>query len=85
MATRKMTFTFPEDVAARFARRVPANQRSRYVCDAVMARLAEQEQQLIAACEAANADPDVSAIELEFDALPDTVAEPWTADAPASR
>ena len=41
-------------------------------------------QQLIRACEAANQDPDVSAIEGEMDALTDEITEPsiWTLHEP---
>ena len=81
MATRKMTFTLPEDLAARFARRVPARQRSRYLAEALAQRLAERDRQLVRACEIANHDPEVRAIEDEFDSLPSLpgeIAEPWT-------
>jgi hypothetical protein len=85
MAFRKMTFTLPEELASRFVRRVPARFRSQYVAEALNASLGEQENQLIAACEIANADPDVLALEREFDALPAEVTEPWLhADAPQS-
>ncbi len=46
-------------------------------------KLAEQERQLIRACEILNADPEVRKIEKEFDALTDEIAEPWE-DSPAS-
>jgi ubiquinone biosynthesis protein UbiJ len=82
MATRKMTFTLPEDVAAKFIRRVPARDRSRYVAAALAEKLTEADRQLIHACEIANQDPEVAAIEREFDALPSEIAEPWS-DAPA--
>lgn len=82
MASKKMTFTLPEDLARQFVRRVPARDRSRYVTEAIAARLRERDERLIRACEAANRDPDVLAIEQEWDALPDDVAEPWS-DAPA--
>jgi hypothetical protein len=39
-------------------------------------------EQLIRACEAANRDPDVLAIEREMDALNDEITEPWI-DAPS--
>ena len=75
-----MTFTIPEDVAARFIHRVPARDRSRYVAQAIAASLKEQEDRLIRACEIANADPDVQRIEEEWDQLSDEadrVEEPW--------
>ena len=78
MATRKMTFTLPEELAARFARRVPARKRSRYLAEALAQKLAERDRQLVRACEIANHDPEVRAIENEFDSLPGEIAEPWT-------
>jgi hypothetical protein len=80
MASRKMTFSLPESLAAKFTKHVPARARSRYVADAIANRLTERERRLIESCDAANADPDIVAIAREFDALPDTVAEPWTID-----
>lgn len=82
MASRKMTFTLPEDVAGLLLRRVPARDRSRYVAEALAAKLREREERLIHACEIANRDPEVLAIEQAWEALPDNIAEPWS-DAPA--
>ena len=82
MAARKMTFTLPEELAVQFIRRVAARDRSRYVAEALVEKLAERDRQLLRACEIANQDPEVSAIEQEFDALPSEVTEPWT-DAPS--
>ena len=79
---RKMTFTLPEEPAVRFARKAPARQRSRYLAEALAQRLAERERQLVRACEIANRDPEVRAIEIEFDSLPGEIAEPWTRAAP---
>jgi hypothetical protein len=77
MAARKMTFTLPEVLALDFRRHVPARNRSRYVAEALRERLAERERRLIRSCTVANEDPDVQETEREFDALPDTVSEPW--------
>jgi hypothetical protein len=77
-----MTFTIPEDVARQFLKRVPARERSRYVVEAIRTKLREREQQLIQACDIADADADVLMLEEEFGNLPDEVTEPWT-DAPA--
>ena len=77
MASRKMTFTVPDEVADRFLRRVPSRQRSHYVAEAITAKLNERDARLKAACEALNNDPDVQAIEQEWDTLVDTVVEPW--------
>jgi hypothetical protein len=65
-----MTFTLPEDLAARFVRRVAARDRSRYVADALASKLAKR---LIQACEIANMDPELREIERDFDALADTI------------
>jgi hypothetical protein len=77
MASRKMTFSLPDDVASTFTRRVPARDRSRYVAEAIAEKLAEREKRLILACEIANQDPDVREIERDFDALTDAMPEPW--------
>jgi ubiquinone biosynthesis protein UbiJ len=80
MASRKMTFTIPDDVAARFLRRVPARDRSRYVAEAIAARLREREERMIQACEAANQGAEVLAVEQDWDALADPadrIEEPW--------
>jgi ubiquinone biosynthesis protein UbiJ len=81
MANRKMTFTLPEEIAAKFVRRVPARDRSRYVAAALAEKLTEADRQLVRACEIANQDPEIATIEQEFDSLPSDMAEPWT-DAP---
>ncbi len=80
VASRKMTFTLPADLAAQFLRRVPARDRSRYVSEAIAVRLREREQRLIQACESANANPDVLRIEQDWEKMTDTVDridEPW--------
>jgi hypothetical protein len=84
MASRKMTFSLPDDLASIFTRRVPARDRSRYVADALADKLAEREKRLIQACEIANQDSQVREIELEFDALTDAMPEHWE-DASAAR
>ena len=71
-----MTFTLPEELARQFVRRVPARERSRYLAEALNARLSERDQLLLQACLAANNDPEVRAIEKEFDAITDEAAEP---------
>lgn len=80
MASRKMTFTLPQDLAAEFLLRVPASLRSQYVATAIADRLQEREAQLVRACEAANNSADVGEIESSFNALADesdVVQEPW--------
>jgi hypothetical protein len=77
MATRKLTFSLPEPLAAQFLRRVPSRDRSRFVSEALAERLAQRDLDLIRACEAANQDLDVAEIEREFDGIVDAMAEPW--------
>jgi hypothetical protein len=80
MASRKLTFTIPDDLVAQFLRRVPARDRSRYVAEAIAARLRERDERLIRACEVANENADVLAIEREWDAMADKagqIEEPW--------
>jgi hypothetical protein len=69
MATRKMTFTLPEDLAEQFADRVPARERSKYVASALKEKLSVQDGRFVEACRIANSDPEVRAIENEFDAI----------------
>src|ERR1035437_7740259 len=78
MATRKMTFTLPEDLAARFLKRVPARNRSGYMAEALAQKLAERDRRLVQSCEIANRDPEVGAIEKEFDSFSHEIPEPWS-------
>jgi hypothetical protein len=78
MAVRKMTFSLPEELVVQFLRRVSPRDRSRYVATALAEKLAERERQLIRACEVANQNPEVLAIEKELGALPGEISEPWT-------
>src|SRR5580704_15308762 len=82
MATRKMTFTLPEDLAVQFVRRVPARERSRYLAEALSEKLTARDRLLIESCRTANNDSEVRAIEKEFDAITDEAVEPWTPSAP---
>jgi hypothetical protein len=77
MATRKMTFSVPEPLAVQLLRTIASRDRSRFVSEALAARLAERDARLIRACEIANQDPDVAEIEREFDGIRDEMAEPW--------
>ena len=80
MASRKLTFTLPNELAAEFLRRVPASLRSQYVATAIADKLREREAQLIRACEVANNSADVREIETSWEALADEsdrVREPW--------
>jgi hypothetical protein len=58
-------------------RAVGSRDRSRFVSEALAARLQERDAALIRACEIANQDPDVTEIEKEFDGIGDEMAEPW--------
>ncbi len=60
-----------------FRRRVASRERSRFVSEALAARLEQYDAALIRACEIANQDQDVAAIERELDGLCDEMAEPW--------
>jgi hypothetical protein len=73
MASRKLTFTLPQELAVEFLRRVPASLRSQYVATAIAEKLRQREEQLVCACEAANNSADVQDIEASFDALTDEV------------
>ncbi len=77
MASQKMTFSLPKSLVAKFVRRVPPRHRSRYVAEALAAKLRERDLQLARACEIANRDRKVYALEKAFDALPEEIPEPW--------
>ena len=72
-----MTFSLPEPLAAQFLRRVASRDRSRFVSEALAARLDERDAALIRACDIANQDTDLAEIEKELDGLRDEMAEPW--------
>jgi len=73
-----MTFTLPADLADQFVRRVAPRKRSHYLAQALAQKLHERDQQLIRACEVANRNLEVQAIEKEFDAISEEFREPWT-------
>ena len=77
-----MTFTFPEDLALQFVRRVPARERSKYLASALSEKLSERDRLLMESCRAANEDPEVREIEKEFEAITDEAAESWNTSAP---
>jgi hypothetical protein len=83
MPSRKMTFTLPEEIAIPFLRRVGPSRRSKYVAEAIAARMREREEMIKEACLAANNDPETQEIQAEFDALPDTMTEVWDEDSAA--
>jgi hypothetical protein len=77
MAAIKMTFSLPESLAAELLKSVPARDRSRYVAEALMAKLQTQDDELARACDLANRSEDILSIEREFDAISSDIAEPW--------
>ena len=79
-----MTFTLADVLADRFVKKVAARKRSRYLAQALAQKLQERDRQLIRACGVANRDPEVRAIEREFDAISEKIREPWS-DAQARR
>lgn len=82
MAARKMTFSLPTDLANRLVKRVPARERSRFLAQVLEKSLLEEDEALIRACLMANEEPDIKAIEQEWDEIRDVIEEPWS-DAPA--
>ena len=79
-----MTFTLPNALAEQFVKKVTPRNRSHYVAQALAQKLQERERELMRACEVANRDPEVLAIEKEFDAISEEFREPWS-DAKARR
>jgi hypothetical protein len=77
MAARKLTFTVPEEVAGELMRQVSSRDRSHFVTEAIRAMLRSRAERLIKACEVANTDSDVLAIERDWDALPSQIDESW--------
>ncbi len=78
-----MTFSLPTALAAQFIKRVSARERSRYVAEALAARLRERDRMLARAAEVANRSRQVRAIERDFGRLESEIVEPW--DDPPSR
>lgn len=77
MATTKMTFTLPEEIARTFTRRVGPSRRSKYVAEAIAARLRERDIEFEAACDVLDGDPELELLDLEMDVLnDDPIGEP---------
>jgi len=72
-----MTFSVPEPLAVQFLRKVASRDRSRFVSEALAARLEARDAALVRACEIANQDLDAAEIEREFNGIADEMAEPW--------
>jgi len=85
MPARKITITVPEAIAARFLRVVPSQQRSEWVAEAMERKLRARDEQLIAACEALNADPDIAELERDMEALSGDGLDEYAWDKSASR
>jgi hypothetical protein len=85
MGMRRMTFEIPEDMAERFSAEVPADEQLRVVVTAIRRRITPSwtDEELEAACEAANNDPALNAFIDEWQAFSDPIEEPW--DEPAAR
>jgi len=73
-----MTFSVPVDLASQLLRRVPARDRSRFLAKALEKSLREEDQALVRSCRLANQDPEVAAIEKEWDQIGDQIEEPWS-------
>jgi hypothetical protein len=82
MAVRKMTFSLPMDLADQLVKRVPSRERSRFLAQVLEKSLREYDESLIRSCLSANEEPDLKAIEQEWDEIRDAIEEPWS-DAPA--
>ncbi len=70
-----MTFSLPEALAAEFVRRVPPQERSRFLAKALAEKLKERERLLARACAVANRDWKVRGLERELDAWQDGILE----------
>jgi hypothetical protein len=77
MKETRATFTIPTATLERFRSSVPEGRQSEVVAQMLEAEAERREAVLIAACDTVNSDPEMAAIEADFDALPDTLDEPW--------
>jgi len=75
MATKKMTFTFPEEMAVSFIRRVGPSRRSKFVVEAVAAKMHEREAAFEAACDALEGNAALASLASDMDALNDDPIE----------
>ena len=69
MAAIKMTFNLPEQLAEQLQRRISTGKRSKFVASALNKIFSAHDRDLAEACRVANKDPDVCALEKEFDAI----------------
>ncbi len=73
----RATFTVPEETFRQFVQYVPERQRSRIIAELMESEIRRRDAELAAACDIVNADPEMAALEADFQALPDTMEEPW--------
>jgi hypothetical protein len=73
----RQTFTLPEDTFLRFASVVPEGKRSSTVARLLEEEAKRQEDVLARACQAANKNTGLHKLEKDFQALEDTVLEPF--------
>jgi len=77
MKKTRQTFTVPEDIFQRFAAVVPSRNRSAIVSKLLDEEASRRESTLAAACDAANKSAGLAELEAEFQALENTVSEPF--------
>lgn len=77
MKKTRQTFTVPEDIFQRFAAVVPSRTRSAIVSKLLEAEAKRRERMLAVACDTANANAGLTELEADFQALEDTVDEPF--------
>ena len=73
----RQTFTLPEDIFHRFATVIPEGQRSAIVASLLEKETKRREDGLARACQAANKRADLLKVEDDFQALEDTILEPF--------
>lgn len=76
----RQTFTLPKETFRRFAALVPEGKRSAVIAKLIEDEASRRERGLAQACDAANRDANLAALEADFQALEDTVSEVWDSD-----
>jgi len=87
MGMRQMTFEIPEEVAEQFESEVPVPEQSAEVTKLLLWRVSRptkqmQDAEIIAACDAVNADPELNELMEDWQAASDPIEEPWDEPAP---
>lgn len=77
----RQTFTLPAEVFQRFSALVPEGMRSAVIASLIEQEASRREQALASACEAANEQAGLVALQEDLQALEDTVSEPFDAHA----